>query len=285
MPSEGIAQTMMNGVDESPGRLRTRSDARVGSAVLATLPDLSLIVPTLNEAENLPRLLRMVSRALRGISHEIIVADDASRDETARVAEDLRATYPALRILRRTANFGLSAAIVDGFRNARGSVLAVMDADLQHDPRVLPGLIAALSDHDIAIGSRYAFCGRTCGWSKLREIESRLAAFVTQAALGICVRDPLSGFFMMRRQVFTAVEAGLSTRGWKLLLEILALSPAARVAEVPFTFRARRAGKTKMSMRVVGAWLTSLVNLRRQRFVAPSTPYTGSVTRGAVLSP
>ena len=247
--------------------MRVRSKTATASALDQgrpdSLPALSLIVPTLNEAANLPTLVRFVERALRGISHEILVVDDSSTDGTAEVAEALRCRHPRLRVIRRTRDFGLSAAIIHGFREARGAFLGVIDADLQHDPRILPELIGALSDHDVAIGSRYAFRGRTCGWSWLREAQSRLASWVTRRALRIPTRDPLSGFFVLRRSVFEEVESVLSSRGWKLLLEILASAPYARVAEVPFTFRPRRQGQTKMTWRVVAAWGRSLVELRR----------------------
>ena len=192
--------------------------SRIESRPEAERPLLSLVIPTLNEAENLPPLVRWLERSLRGVPHEIIVVDDSSSDGTAEVAERLRTRYPAVRVERRSSDFGLSAAIVYGFRKARGVLLGVMDADLQHDPRILPELIAALSDHDIAIGSRYAFRGRTCGWSWLREAQSRLAAKFTRWFLKISAKDPLSGFFVLRREVFETVVSGLSSRGWKVLL-------------------------------------------------------------------
>ena len=224
----------------------------------------------LNEARNLPILFKRLRRSLLGIAHEVIVADDASTDGTADLAEDLAANCGEVRVLRRTSNFGLSQAILDGFQAARGDVLGVMDADLQHDPRVLPNLLQATETADIAIGSRYAFQGKTCGWSFLREVESRLAALVTRTMLGLKVADPLSGFFLLRREVFESVAPALQARGWKLLLEILALSPGATVAEVPFTFRSRVRGKTKMNRRVVLAWLSELRRLRRLQPRAPA---------------
>jgi dolichol-phosphate mannosyltransferase len=194
-----------------------------------------------------------------------VIVDDSSTDGTAEVAESLRTRHPSLRVLRRTRDFGLSAAIIDGFRTARGDFLGVIDADLQHDPQILSELVGALADHDVAIGSRYAFRGRTCGWSWLREVQSRLASAATRWALQIPTKDPLSGFFVLRRSVFQQVESALSNRGWKVLLEILACAPYARVAEVPFTFRPRREGRTKMNWRVIAAWARSLLELRRAR--------------------
>jgi dolichol-phosphate mannosyltransferase len=263
----------------SPGASPSISDPGNGRGV----PTLSLIVPTLNEAKNIPTLVRWLEKVLRGIAHEIVVVDDSSSDGTADVAESLRGRHPSLRVLRRTRNFGLSAAIIDGFRNARGDLLGVMDADLQHDPRILPGLVAALVDHDVAVGSRYAFRGRTRGWSWLREAQSRLASWVTRQSLRLSTKDPLSGFFVLRRSVFEEVESGLSNRGWKVLLEILASAPYARVAEVPFTFRPRRQGQTKMSWHVVAAWLGSVVDLRRARRGRRPTEYRSRGPRRVAL--
>jgi dolichol-phosphate mannosyltransferase len=150
---------------------------------------------------------------------------------------------------------------LDGFAAARGSFLGVMDADLQHDVQILPDLVRALRDHDIAVGSRYAFSGKTAGWSALRELQSRLASGLTRMLLGIAPRDPLSGFFVLRRSVYEAVGANLTPRGWKILLDILTRAPWAHVAEIPFTFGPRRHGHTKMNGRVITAWLRQLAAL------------------------
>lgn len=232
-----------------------------------TIPVLSLVVPTLNEAPNLPVLFQRIARALRHVTHEIVVCDDDSVDGTADLAESY-ARSTSVRVIRRTQNPGLSASILDGFRAARGSVLGVIDADLQHDPSVLPDLLRATETTDIAVGSRYAFQGKICGWSLVREAQSRAAALLTRAVLGLRVQDPLSGFFCLRRETFEAVAPSLEARGWKLLLEILALSPGARVAEVPFTFGPRHRGQTKMSSKVISAWLKDLRRLRALRRVA-----------------
>jgi dolichol-phosphate mannosyltransferase len=225
-------------------------------------PELSVVVPTLNEAKNLEHLCRRIARALRGsVSYEVIVVDDASTDGTADLAESLSSRLP-VRVLRRPAKFGLANAVLDGFKAAKGRFLAVMDADLQHDPAILPKLVLALGENEIAVGSRYAFQGKTCGWSILREAESRLAAFVTRQALTLTVSDPLSGYFAIRRSTFEGIDVPRDVRGWKILLELLARAPDASVAEVPFTFRSRKRGKTKMNPWVAAVWLAQLRDLR-----------------------
>jgi dolichol-phosphate mannosyltransferase len=221
-------------------------------------PSLSLVIPTLNEAPSLPHLLPRLQRALAAIPHEVLIVDDSSTDGTADLAEEMAQTWPAIRVIRRDGVPSLSGAVLDGFARARGAALGVMDADLQHDFHILPKLLAALRSADIAIGSRYAFQGRTRGWSALRELQSRLASGLTRSLLGIPARDPLSGFFVLRRSVYEAVDADLAPRGWKILLELLTRAPWARVAEVPYTFGPRRHGQTKMSGRVIAAWLAQL---------------------------
>jgi dolichol-phosphate mannosyltransferase len=241
-------------------------------------PSLSVVVPTLNEAENLRHLVRRLDRALGEHPHEILVVDDGSTDGTAEIAEQLAADRGNLRLLRRDpSDRGLSSAILAGFRSSRGEVLAVIDADLQHDPAVLPALLHACQHRDIAIASRYAFRGKTCGWSFVREVESRAAAWLTRRVLDLSVRDPLSGFFAIRRSAFDEIAGLLRPRGWKLLLDILASAPDMTVAEVPMTFRARCRGKTKMNGAVVIAWLRQLRELRR----TSTTPDLAAIGAGA----
>lgn len=226
---------------------------------------LSLIIPTLNEAENVRPLLQRVDRVLAGTPSEIIFADDGSPDGTADVADRLRDAFPQVRVLRRTGEPGLAAAVLDGFRIARGRFLGVMDADLQHDETVLPALVEALETHDLAVGSRYTPKGSTSNWSRMRELQSRIAGSISRRALGLHVQDPLAGFFVLRRSVYESVAACLRPRGWKILLEILATLDDARIAEVPFTFRPRHAGCSKLGHGVVTSWLKQLIGLRRER--------------------
>lgn len=231
-------------------------------------PVLSVVIPTWNEAPNVAPLCARLARALADVPHEILFVDDGSPDGTADLAERLAcAAYPRVRVLRRHGERGLSAAVLVGFAAARGRLLAVMDADLQHDPRALPSLVAAAARADVVVGSRYAFRGGCRGWSLLRRWQSRLAAGLTRRALGLAVRDPLSGFFVVRAEVFRRLRPRLSSVGWKILLEFLAADPALRAAEVPIAFRPRRRGASKMNGAVLRAWLAALLRLRRARRV------------------
>jgi dolichol-phosphate mannosyltransferase len=140
-----------------------------------------------------------------------------------------------------------------------------MDADLQHDATILPDLVRRLDDHDVAIGSRYVPDGGTSRWSRIRERQSRLAAWASRRLRGVGVQDPLSGYFVMRRSVYESVASCLRPRGFKILLEILATLDDASIAEVPFTFRPRHAGTSKLDHRVMLAWWSQLMGLRRER--------------------
>jgi dolichol-phosphate mannosyltransferase len=234
-------------------------------------PDLSIVVPTLNEAHNIGRLiprLQAVLDPVRGgsFAYEILVCDDASPDGTADIAESLRARpQGSIRVLRLTAPFGLGRAIMQGFSQARGRYLAVIDADLQHDETILPTMIEKARSHDLVIGSRYEFMGAVAGWSKIRETGSRAAAYLTRQILRTSVRDPLSGYFLMTRDLYDGVRQDLRPQGWKILLEILGHAPRAKFAEVPFTFRPRTEGRSKMSWQVGRDWLSQLRRLRRQQ--------------------
>ena len=224
--------------------------------------ELSLIIPTLNEADNIGRLIPRLDALLSDRKIEILVCDDASPDGTANEAEQVaRGVSCDVCVIRRSAPHGLGHAILEGFSQARGQVLGVIDADFQHDESILPAMLDQVRTRDLAIGSRYEFLGGISGWSKCRELESRLAASLTRRTLGTAVRDPLSGFFMMRRSLYERISHRLQPQGWKVLLEIIGHAPDATFAEIPFTFRSRTHGKSKMNWRVAQAWLSQLRRL------------------------
>jgi dolichol-phosphate mannosyltransferase len=216
------------------------------------MPEASIILPTLNERENLeellPRLLRLP------IDAEIILVDDASQDGTAEFGEALGRDHP-VRVIRRPKKLGLSTAVVRGFEEARAEYLFAMDADLSHDPAILPEMLAALkSGADIAIGSRYIKSGGVVGWTLKRQIMSLAATFVAKALLGVREKDPMSGYFGIRKSAFARVRPKLRPKGYKILLEILVRGrPASRTGrplktkEVGFIFHDREHGKSKIS--------------------------------------
>ena len=213
---------------------------------------LSLILPTYNEAQNLPELLPKLEDALSGIEHEIIVVDDDSPDETWRIAHELSENRDNLHVIRRIGRRGLSSAVVEGFLAAKGNVLAVMDADGQHDLSVLPRIYDEVkSGVNIAIGSRYIDGGSVGDWDERRQMLSRLA---TRLAVRLCkveVRDPMSGFFAIDRETFESTLPRLNPKGFKILLDFLVHVPKGTTAkELPISFGKRMHGESKLSRRV-----------------------------------
>ncbi len=214
-------------------------------------PLISVITPTFNERENILNLVKRVHNALVGYAYELIIVDDNSPDGTAEFAESLSGEYP-LRVICRRNERGLSSAVIAGFRQARGKILGVIDADLQHPPEEIPALIHSIEDGaDVAIGSRYILGGGIRGWSVKRKLVSQVATTLARLFLPSIrkTKDPMSGFFMVRREVIENVE--LRPIGYKILLEVLAkgkLTPH-KVREVPYTFQEREAGKSNLNMK------------------------------------
>lgn len=223
---------------------------------------LSIISPTFNEAENVPRLVSEISRSMDGIDYEILIVDDNSPDLTWSVAQDISLENPRVRVLRRKQNPGLGPAVIDGFNAATGDVVACIDADLQHDPSILPRMVDELGGgSDFVVGSRYVDGGGTGNWNLLRRMESLFATKLAQVFLGIQLKDPMSGYFVMRREDFSAIQKKLNAKGFKILLEILAKLQPSNVREVPYTFRTRAAGESKLSGKVVFQYLEQLWRL------------------------
>jgi dolichol-phosphate mannosyltransferase len=229
---------------------------------------LALVIPTLHEAANLGPLLCRLRSTLESIDMpwEIIVVDDESRDGTEEIVAAIAREDPRVRLLVRRGEFGLSGAVLQGWKHTGASILGAMDADGQHPPELLPVLLAEIGmGHGIAIGSRYAGPGRG-GWNPVRRLISRAAIWVARPlqSMRLRVRDPLSGFFIVKRQCIENVA--FQTSGFKLLLEILVRGRVDSVKEVPFAFGPRRAGRSKVTARVAWHYLTLLARLYRARF-------------------
>lgn len=230
---------------------------------------LSLILPTYNESENLPELIPAIENTLGHIDHEIIIVDDDSPDGTWKVALDLAKNNPHIRPIRRVGRRGLSSAVIEGFLSARGDVLAVMDADGQHDISLLPKLASTVDGGaSIAIGSRYVEGGTVGEWDERRHMMSRIA---TRMAIRLCkvtVTDPMSGFFAISRAAFERALPSLNPKGFKILLDLLIhVPPDATVAELPFSFGRRAHGESKLSTRVQIEFLEYLYDATVGRFI------------------
>jgi dolichol-phosphate mannosyltransferase len=234
--------------------------------------DVTVVLPTYNERENLAPLLEEIARALAPRRHQILVVDDDSPDRTWEEAERLRTRYPQLRVIRRVGEQGLASAVVRGCREAEGAIVVVMDADLQHDPSILGSLIALLEGADFAVAARASVEG---GLRWDRRVQSWVANTLARLVLAVPLSDPMSGYFAMRRELFERLDGGdLRPRGFKILLYLYARAVdrcegrPVRVREVPFVFRSRLHGESKLTMGVAWAYLRMLGELGRGRWRA-----------------
>jgi dolichol-phosphate mannosyltransferase len=233
----------------------------------------ALVVPTLNEEGNIERLLIAARNALNplGLNYEIIVVDDNSSDRTPDIVRRCSLVDPRVRLLSRKGEKGLAGAVIHGWSNSDAELLGVIDADLQHPPELLPGLLGAMADgHDIAIASRYAGNDGVRGWNPVRIAISRATTWATVPfqRKAIRVKDPMSGFFIVRREAIDGLS--FETKGFKLLLEILVRAHIRSAREIPFHFGRRHAGKSKAGTRVAFHFLHLLGKLSRDLMLKPS---------------
>lgn len=226
------------------------------------MPELSVIVPTYNEAPNVEALVRRVDAALRDVvDYELVFVDDNSPDGTARVVQRFEDLYP-VRVLVRTEDRGLAQSVSEGFRQAKGDLVAVIDADLQHPPERLPDLLQkARAGADVVVGSRYENGGGVEGWTLNRKIVSRGARLLAYVFTPSSKKstDPLSGFFLVRKAAIDGVV--LRPVGYKILLEILVRGRVNRVEAVPYMFADRTAGESKYGLREQKNYLRHLARL------------------------
>ena len=228
------------------------------------VPELAIIAPTFNEAKNIAALVQQIDQALTGVDWELIVVDDASPDGTAQVARDIGQRDPRVRCILRLGRRGLAGACIEGFLSSSAPVLAVIDADLQHDARVLGTMLQHIraGDTDIAIASRYAEGGSPEGLaSASRQRASQASTIMARLATGVRVSDPMSGFFMIRRDAFEPLAPNLAVEGFKILLDILASARGSlRIKEVTYTFAARHEGTSKFDLKNILDFVGLLVS-------------------------
>jgi dolichol-phosphate mannosyltransferase len=224
--------------------------------------ELAVIIPTFNESANVHKLLGLLEEALQGIVWEAIFVDDDSGDGTADLIREIGRTNIRVRVLQRLGRRGLSSAVIEGMMATSAPVLAVIDADLQHDETILPRLYAAVRDGaDLAVGSRYVGNGGLGDWDKRRQAVSRGATMIARRLLKTQLSDPMSGFFAISRDALKASLPRLSGGGFKILLDIAASAPEPlKVVELPYIFRTRTAGESKLDLMVTAEYLKLVVD-------------------------
>ena len=232
-----------------------------------SLLQLSVVVPTFNERDNVTKLFRKLEATLSGVAWEVIFVDDNSPDGTWDVVRALARQDSRVRCVRRIGRRGLSGACIEGILASSAPCAAVMDADLQHDETQLPKMLALLQSGqaELVVGSRYVEGGSANSFDKQRASASALATEVAKRVLRVRVADPMSGFFMIRRDRFEQLAPQLSTQGFKILLDIVATARGKlRTVEVPYSFGSRLHGESKLDSLValdfLGLVLAKLTN-------------------------
>lgn len=237
---------------DSPRIQQSQAD-RAASPDARVPAELAVIVPTLNESGNVLRLIARLERALAGMEWEVVFVDDDSIDGTIALLEQAAAQDSRIRLVRRIGRRGLSSAVVEGALSTNAPLIAVMDADLQHDDTQLPLMKAHFADPalDLVIGSRYARGGDLGAWSHERRRMSRFATILSRLVIKANLTDPMSGFFMIRREAFDRSVRRLSSQGYKILLDIIASAPRPlAIKEIPYSFGQRDSGESKLDAHV-----------------------------------
>ena len=230
----------------------------------AALPiELAVVIPTLNERENIAALVDRLCIVLAGIRWEAVFVDDDSPDGTADLVRELGQRQSNIRWVQRLGRRGLSSACIEGILASSAPFIAVMDADMQHEEALLPDMLAMIKDRelDVVVGTRYGASGSIGDWQRSRVVISTLASRLARLVVKAELTDPLSGFFMIARDAFAATMRGLSGQGFKILLDIFASSPRPLAfAELPFHFRHRVHGASKLDTLVAWEYLTLLLD-------------------------
>ena len=224
----------------------------------------SVIIPTYNEIENIEHLLILLSESLNSWDYQLIVVDDNSADGTSKIVQRLGQANPRIVLLSRPNKLGLTSAILDGLRASTGELVVMMDADMSHNPRELPKLLHAAQGMDLVIGSRYVKNASVKGRSLLRRTSTKLSIWITKICLGLKPRDTTSGFVVYQKDFLTAMRPRLHHTGFKLLTEILALAPKARIKEIPINFVERALGRSKYGITEVLPFIGLCLRLRIQ---------------------
>jgi dolichol-phosphate mannosyltransferase len=237
---------------------------------MSAAAQLAVVVPTFNEAGNVAQVVSRLEQTLAGLSWEVVFVDDDSPDGTAAVVRELAARDARVRLLHRVGRRGLSGACIEGMLATTAPYVAVMDADLQHDVALLPDMLRTLREAplDIVVGSRHVAGGSLGVWAEDRQLASRVATRLSHLVLKADLKDPMSGFFMLRRELIDEVVRDLSGIGFKILLDIfVSARRPLRFKELPYTFGVRVAGDSKLDSMVATEYVLMLLDKTIGRYI------------------
>jgi len=243
-----------------------KGDSPSSSKLTEYLGELSILVPTYMEKENIGALVASIWENLSQYDFEIVFIDDNSPDGTAEEIKNLSKRFDNIKLVVRNGKRGLGSAYKDGFKTANGELIVQMDADLSHNPADLPKILAALEHSDIVVGSRYTKDGKAIGWKWHRNIVSKGANFLATVFLGLKVNDSTSGFKAYKRSAFKQLVSASKFNGFEFQVEALYIAEklGLRIAEVPVTFVNRRRGKSKLKFKDIVNFAVALVKMRLQ---------------------
>lgn len=228
------------------------------------MADFTVVVPTYNEKENAEKLVKYFLKMFddKRLKGELMIVDDDSPDKTWKVVKKWEEKDSRVRLIHRTEEKGLSSAVIRGFEEASSDVLVVCDADFSHDYSIIPTMVSLIEQgEEVVVGSRFVEGGGIEGWPAHRLFISKGATLISRLLLGVSVKDPMSGFFALTKKVFEKIKDDMRPKGYKILLEILARSRADRVKEVPYVFKDRELGSSKLSGKVMGDYLRMVFDL------------------------
>ena len=228
-------------------------DGGVPDTAAQPAPELTVVIPTFKERDNVARMVECLRQVLVGCNWEVIFVDDDSPDGTAAQVGTIGERDRRVRCIRRIGRRGLAGACIEGMLASQARYIAIMDSDLQHDEALLVNMLDRLrvGDVDLVVATRYLNGGATPGLSAGRARVSRWSNALTQRLLGVRLTDPMSGFFMMRRAAFEELAPNLSSQGFKILLDLAATARGSlRIAELPYEFRRRLHGESKLDGKV-----------------------------------
>ena len=242
---------------------------RIEYQLLENNPQISIIVPTYNESQNIVGILKSIHDNIpKGLLTETIVVDDNSPDGTGKIVEDYisnikKIAENTINIVHRKAKDGLSSAILNGIQTAKGETIVVMDSDFSHPPQIIPKMIDAFKQYqcDLVVASRYITGGNIQGWTTKRKLMSKIATSIAKNGLGIKTKDPMSGFFAFKKNIIK--ELNFDAIGYKILLEMLVKTKGVKVKEIPYTFENRKLGSSKLDSSTIIDYFKSVFKLYR----------------------